>query len=267
MKPLLTAIFTAILAAPAAFAEDCTSCKPGKICPPHDGADEAAIKDATPLLRDKDMEKRREGLDRLAIAAAKHLNARSKKITNEFMRMLADPEATVKGYAAERLGACGEEATAAGTLAAEVAKMEKALAMDKPNAEKKEAELKKWEEQLRTLSNFFVGLAKLTTQPAAAAAFEKGIKSANPWVCKTAAENCKGFKKNKAVAGALITALASYFSKNVTEGNSAAWTAVSMALPEVSQCNDIPTQKDGTDAARWNSQWQKWWRDNEKSLK
>ncbi|KAF0243857.1 MAG: hypothetical protein FD180_3025 [Planctomycetota bacterium] len=265
MKQFISAAFSAILAASTALAEDCASCKPGKVCPPHDGADDAAIKDATPLLRDKAIEKRREGLDRIAMAAAKHLNARSKKVTNEFIRMLADPEPTVRGYAAERLGEGGEEATAAATLAADIAKQEKALANDTPS---KEAEAKKFEEQLRTLSSFYLGLGKLTTQPAAAAAFAKGIKSPNPWVSKTAAENCKGFKKSRVVAQALCEALASYFAKNVTPGNSAAWMAISMALPEVTQCNDIQRQgQDAGEAARWNSQWQKWWRDNEKSLK
>jgi hypothetical protein len=269
MKLLTPMLFAVIVAAGAARAEDCTACKPGKVGQAHEGADDAAVKDASALLKDRDIEKRRDGLDRLATAAAKHLNARSKKITGEFVRMLQDPEATVRGYAAERLGACGEEGTAASALAGEAAKLEKNFGMDKPDSDKpgKEADLRKWEEQLRTLSCYYSGLGKLTTQAGAAAAIAKAIKSANPWVCKTAAENCKGFKKSKVIAQALVEALASYFSKNVTDGNSAAWTAVSLALPEVTQCNDIERQKDGTDAARWNAQWQKWWRDNDKTMK
>ncbi len=259
----LAVIALVLCAALAAQAEDCAACKPGKICPAHEGADDAAIKEAAALLKDKDLEKRRSGIDRIAEAAGKHLNARSKKITNELLKMISDPEPTVKGYAAERLAECGDEAMAAQTLAAEVAKQEKPIAMEKPS---KDAEVHKWEEQLRVLTSFYAGLGRLTTQAGAAAAMEKGIKSANPWVCKAAAENCKGFKKSKVVAKALVDALASYFSKNVTEGNSAAWMAVSMALPEVTGCNDIPSQRD-TDAARWNAAWQKWWRENEKSLK
>lgn len=262
MRTCAVTILVLILAA-AAGAEDCAACKPAKVCPAHEGADDAALKEAAPLLKDKDLEKRRSGIDRIAEAAGKHLNARSKKITNDLLRMISDPEPTVKGYAAERLAECGDEAMAAQTLAAEIAKMEKPIAMEKPS---KDADVHKWEEQLRVLTSFYAGLGRLVTQPVAAAGFEKGIKSSNPWVCKAAAENCKGFKKSKVVGKALVDALASYFSKVVTDGNSAAWMAISMALPEVTGCNDIPSQRD-TDASRWNAAWQKWWRENEKSMK
>lgn len=263
MRTLAAAFLAAFLAAGAAAADECAACKPGKICPTHESGDDAAAKEAGPLLKDRDLEKRRSGIDRLAEAAAKHLNARSKKLTNELVKMLQDPEATVKSYAAERLGDCGDEAMAAQVLAAEVGKLEKALAMDKPS---KEAELRKWEEQLRVIGSFYAGLGKLPTQAGAAAAFDRGIRSANPWVGKTAAESCRGFKKNKLVVKALVDMLAAYFAKVVTDGNSAAWMAISMALPEVTGCNDIPSQRD-TDAARWNAAWQKWWRENEKTMK
>jgi hypothetical protein len=261
---IATAVGLALLLAAAACAEDCAACTAKKICPAHEGADAAAVKAAEPLLRDKDMFKRREGIDALVEAGLKHANARSQKITLLLVKMLADPEGTVKSYAAEKLGEVGEEGASVPALSKEVTAIEKATPVDKP---KKEEDQKKWEEQMRQVGSFYTGLGKFTTSPAAAAAFDRGIRSTSPWVCKAAAENCKGFRKNKVVIKALVDMLAKYFSNVVTEGNSAAWLAISMALPEATQCNDIPNQKDGTDAARWNSDWQKWWRANEKTLK
>jgi len=264
MKAMIVPMMIAACMACGAIAEDCGACKPGKICPTHEGLDDTAIKDAGALARDKDLQKRREAVDRLSAAAAKHLNARSKKITNELVKLLSDPEALVKGYAAEALGRAGDELTAAQALSAESGKFDKVLGTEKPS---KDDDLKKWEEQTRFASSVFTGLGKLTTQPAAAAAIERGIRSSSPWLGKLAAENSKGFKKSKIVGRALVDMLASYFMKPATEATSAAWTAISMALPEVTGCNDIATQKDGADATRWNAEWQKWWRANEKGMK
>ncbi|MCE9584256.1 MAG: hypothetical protein K8T20_17355 [Planctomycetes bacterium] len=264
MRAMLVPVMIVLSMACGALAEDCGACKPGKVCPTHEGLDDAAIKEATALARDKDFQKRREAVDKLSAAAAKHLNARSKKITNELVKLLSDQEALVKGYAAEALGAGGDEPTAAQALAAEAGKFDKVLGTEKPS---KDDELKKWEEATRLASSIFTGLGKLTTQPGAAAAIERGIRSSSPWVGKLAAENSKGFKKSKLVGRALVDMLANYFAKNATDATSAAWTAISMALPEVTGCNDIATQKDGSDAPRWNAEWQKWWRANEKGMK
>lgn len=264
MKKLLAAVAIAVTLASSALADDCAACKPGKTCPTHEGLDDAAIKEATPLLRDKDTSKRCEGISKLVAAATKHLNARSKKITNELVRLLADSDPEVKCPVAEALGAIGDEAIAAQQLSAEAGKFDKVLGTEKP---KRDDEIKKWDEQTRIASSIFKGLGKLTAQAGAAAAMDRGIRSSSPWIGKLAAENCGGFKKNKVVVKALIEMLANYFSKPSTESTSGAWTAISVALPEATGCNDIATQKDGPDAARWNAEWQKWWRTNEKLMK
>jgi len=184
----------------------------------------------------------------------------------EIARMLADPESSVKGYAAEKLGEVGEEAIAVQSLSREAQNFEKALALEKPEKPDEKSELAKWEEQERVLNSLYAGLAK-TKSALAVAPLEKALRHSNPWVVRLAAENCHGFAGNRAIMKALVDGLAKYYAAVVTKGNSAAWTAISMAMPLVSGCNDIPTQKDGGDAGRWNSDWQKWWRANEKKLK
>lgn len=265
MKRIMAAAFLAAgLWCGAARAEDCPACKPGKLCPAHDAADDAAVKEAAAGLKNKDADKRCDAIDVISNAAAKHLNARSRKLTNEILRMMqSDPEPVVKGHAALRLGQVGDEPTAAAALAAEAEKQSKTIPTEKPG---KEADAQKFEENLRLVGYIFQGLGSIVTQPAAAAGIAKGITASSPWVSKVAAENCKGFKKSKVVMKALVDALANYYTKVATDATSAAWVAISLALPEVSGCNDIPGQKD-TDAGRWNAAWQKWWRENEKTLK
>lgn len=259
---VLAALFAAALGAPAR-AEDCKDCQPKKECKPHEEADEAAIKEAQAKFKERDLMVRREGLDIVVAAAAKHPNCRSKKITAEIARLLADPEPAVKSYAAEKLGEFGEEAMAVQALDKEAKVAEKKIPVQQPD---KEAEVKVFEADLKALDAIYSGLGK-TKSPLAAPSFDRGLHHASSWVIEAAARNCKPLKGNKLVIKGLVEQLAKFYSSSVNKGNSAAWTAISMSLPEVTGCNDIPTQKDGADASRWCSSWQKWWRENEKKLK
>lgn len=264
MRRMAVTLLLAGLAGTMAWGDDCATCKPGKVCATHEAEDEVAIKEGQAKLKDKDNEERRAGLDRMAAAASKHLNARSKKITAEFVRVLSDADASVKNYAADKLVTVGDEATAVQALTADLAKLEKALPKEKPA---KEADLPKWESSIDALGGVYRALGKLAAQAGTAATVDRGLRSANPWVASVAAESCKHFKNNKVILKALVDMLAKYFSQNVTDGNSAAWRAISLALPVTSGHTEIPVQKDGADAARWNAEWQKWWRATEKSLK
>lgn len=253
-----------LLAAGAARAEDCPGCNPKKECAAHEEADAKAIKEAQPLLRDRDLFKRREGIEKLAWAAERHSNVRSKKLTAEMARLLSDPEAGVKTVALEKLGEFGEESVSIPAIAREIAAREKDAGNDKPT---KEDEIKKWEDTMRILEACFAALGKTPLNPSAAVSLEKGLRHSNSWVVAAAAKSAGSFRKSKLVVKALVDQLAKFFASNVTEGNSAAWTAISVALPLATECNDIPNQKDQFDAGRWNSDWQKWMRANDKTLK
>ncbi|MBI2923608.1 MAG: hypothetical protein HYY18_21340 [Planctomycetes bacterium] len=259
---VLAAAFAAAFTT-AARAEDCKDCQPKKECKPHEEADDAAIKEAQAKFKERDLMVRREGLDIIVTAASKHPNCRSRKLTGELMRLLADPEPSVRTYAADRLGEFGEEAMAVQALDKEAKVAEKKIPVQKPD---KEPDLKQFEADLRILDAIYLGLGK-TKSPLAAAVFDRGLHHASSWVIEVAARNCKPLKGNKLIMKGLIEQLAKFYSASVNPGNSAAWTAISMSLPEVTGCNDIPTQKDGGDAGRWCSDWQKWWRENEKKLK
>jgi HEAT repeat protein len=260
MKRILVAT---LLAAGPAWAGNCDACTAKKLCAPHEAADDTAIKEAGAKLKNPDLLIRREGITELQAAGEKHLNGRSAKITNELARMLADREPTVKSYAAAALGSVGVETTVLAILGKETAAAEKALPASKPT---KEAELKKWEADREVLSAMYDALVR-TKLPAAATHIERGLKSSSYWVVELAAKNSKTFKGSKAIVKALVTHLVAIHANNPTEDRNAAWMAISKVLPEVTGCNDIEKQKDGLDATRFVTAWQRWLKENEGALK
>jgi hypothetical protein len=263
MRPLArAALFAAALLAADASALDCRDCAPGKVCTAHDAADDMAIKEAGVLLRDPDPLKRSEGIDKLAQAALVHENARSKKLTNELLKILADPEAGVKRKAAEKLGALGDEAMAVQALSREVGNATKAAGGGKP---KKDDELKKWEAAIATLGAMTAALCA-TKSAQAVAPVEKAVKDASPFVAKAAADNCYALKGRKELMKALMDSMRKWSGAKQAEGVTDAFFASARAMKEV--CGDEK-------APKWESkqtralmlEWEDWWKENEKKLK
>jgi 2C-methyl-D-erythritol 2,4-cyclodiphosphate synthase len=253
----------ALLIASRLFAGDCTDCAPTKICPAHTTEDDAAIAAAASQLKDADPQKRIAGVDALAAAAEKHLNARSKKITAELARMLADPWGGVKERAGEKLGLVGEPVASAQALTAEIGRQEKVAGGNRP---KKPEEEKKWEAALSLTKTMYAALAE-TKAPSAVATFDKAFGGSSPLIARHAADSCLKLKGQKGLLQALMDGMHKWVGTSQAEGVTDAFFSMAGAMEAVVDDEKKPKRANGKVAPVLMGEWDKWWKENEKKVK
>ena len=260
-------IAAALLALAAlASAEDCKDCTDGKVCLTHEATDDIAVRGASVKLKTKDMIGKREAIKDLADAQLKHMNVRSRKITGELLKALADADVDVKLLAADKLAELGEPNLAVQGLKQQVANYKKLVGNSKP---KKETEIRTWETNLKMLGLMYASLAATKSAPACAV-FEEDILESSPWVCAAAANATPPLKGQKTVIRALYEGMRRWLGPStkapVPEGFTDAFFAMTRGLDAVVE--DPPKgDRSGKNQNQQAAIWDGWWKTNEAKYK
>ncbi|NUN49217.1 MAG: hypothetical protein HUU15_10365 [Candidatus Brocadiae bacterium] len=260
MPRLLALLSCALFLAAPLSAEDCPNCEPAKVCVSHEAGDDIAVKTAQIQLKTKDMMGKREAVQGLAEAQAKHMNCRSRKISIEFAKALADPDVDVKLMAAEKIATMGEPTIAVQALSQQVAQYRKLIGNTKP---KKPAEQAAWDNNVKMLGLMYDSLATVP-DPGAVKPFLEDLGSSSPFLAKAAADATPALKGKKEIIRALYDGMKKWLGPSQQparpEGTVEAFFGMSMAMAKV--VDNPPTNLDGKNQAQAMGIWDGWWEKN-----